>query len=72
MLSAFEVSEQAPGCHQEHEGRAREVPGSHSTMIFSFPFNALQIPTSLSYECSGLCNVFLSILQCENVSVGVD
>lgn len=29
-------------------------------MIFSFPLNALQIPTSLSREFSGLCDTFLS------------
>lgn len=71
MLSAFEASEQAPGCHQEHDGRAREAPGSPSTMIFSFPFNALQIPTSLSCEFSGLCSVGMSGWEWTNFNLGL-
>lgn len=54
LSSSFELSEPAPGGHQEHQGRAKRSQEA------SVPLNAQQTPISLSCEFFGLYNMFLS------------
>lgn len=61
MLSAsLEGFEPAPGCHQEHQGRARRSQETIPKWSSVSP-NALRIPLSPSCELSGFC---LEVWEC--------